>query len=151
MLFIPNLTSQVTKRNFVLSKTLKQFEEITEQFIPELSINIGGAKGLTELIKSEEIGTLELNSGIQISGIFVESLISDERVDFIETENKTVFAKGNKELLIQNKFASPIGEITEFKIDEEEITFSDLNEFQLILNKEIEIKYKSGIKVIREN
>ncbi len=128
-------------------KDFKTIKEITNQFVSKLSLNIGGSHGLKELIKSEEVGTLELNSGIQISGIFVESFISDERVDFIETENKTVFAKENKELLTQNKFASPIGEISEFKIDNEEISFSNLSEFQLILNKEIEIKYKSGIKV----
>ena len=67
----------------------------------ELEICTGGLKGVEKLIESEDLGTIELSTGIQISGKFTE-VISDknQRAVYIKTSGPTALTYKNKEIIL---------------------------------------------------
>ena len=50
---------------------------VLEQFANKMAIRTGGLKGIEKLIDSKNLGTIELSTGIQISGVFT-NVITDE-------------------------------------------------------------------------
>ena len=58
-----------------------------------MAIRTGGLKGLQKLIHSKNLGTIELSTGIQISGVFT-NVISDEnnKAVYFQTTGKTALS-----------------------------------------------------------
>src|SRR5690606_40192128 len=78
----------------------------------------GGSYGIRQLIESKNLGTIEYNTGIQVSGKF-KRLITDDYGNpiYIQTEGKTALSYHEKELIGHGTnyhsegFGSPIGKL----------------------------------------
>ncbi|MEL6926087.1 MAG: aromatic amino acid hydroxylase, partial [Bacteroidota bacterium] len=74
---------------------------VLEEFAERLSIRKGGSDGLKKLIESKSLGTIELSTGLQVSGVFtrmIPAAHSRYDVGYFQTTGETVFANRDKQL-----------------------------------------------------
>lgn len=127
---------------------------VLEEFSNTLSIRKGGRKGLQKLIDSQLIGTIELSTGLQVSGKFTKALLNDDNeVIFFETEGPTALAFREKELIghgIDNHsdgFSSPLGKLKNINLAIEDMGPVDLKAYNFYDGKWLSFEFESGIKV----
>jgi phenylalanine-4-hydroxylase len=128
--------------------------EVLEEFADKMAVRKGGYKGLQKLIDSNSLGTIELSTGIQISGNFNKMITNeDHEVVYFETKGETALANKDKELIghgIQthaNGFRSPIGKLKGINLAIENMGPRDLKAYNFYDNKRIEFTFESGIVV----
>lgn len=128
--------------------------EVLEEFADKMAVRKGGYKGLQKLIDSNSLGTIELSTGIQISGNFTKMITNeDHEVVYFETIGETALANKDKELIghgIQthaNGFRSPIGKLKGINLAIENMGPRDLKAYNFYDNKRIEFTFDSGIVV----
>jgi len=128
--------------------------EVLEEFAGTMALRKGGWRGLQKLIDSKKIGTIELNTGLEISGVFTE-IIRDEdnNVVFFKTEGPTALANREQELIGHGTeahihgFSSPIGRLKGINLAIEDMGPRDLQAYNFYDGKRISFEYESGIIV----
>ena len=106
------------------------------------------------MIDSKKIGTIELNTGLEISGVFTD-MIKDEdnNVVFFRTEGPTALANREQELIGHGTeahvhgFSSPIGRLKGISLAIEDMGPRDLKAYNFYDGKRISFEYESGIIV----
>ena len=128
--------------------------EVLEEFSNGLALRKGGFRGLQKLIDSKKLGTLELNTGLQISGVFTQMITDeDNTVVFFKTEGPTALANREKELIGHgiathaHGFSSPIGKLKGINLAIENMGPRDLKAYNFYDGKRISFEYESGITV----
>ena len=128
--------------------------EVLEEFSSTMALRKGGFRGLQKLIDSKKIGSIELNTGLQISGVFTEMITDeDNNVVFFKTEGPTALANREKELIGHgaeanpNGFSSPIGKLKGISLAIEDMRPRDLKAYNFYDGKRIAIEYESGITI----
>ena len=128
--------------------------EVLEEFAETMALRKGGFRGLQKLIDSQKIGSIELNTGLQISGVFTEMITDeDNNVVFFKTEGPTAIANREKELIGHGKdgnpngFCSPIGKLKGINLAIEDMGPRDLKAYNFYDGKRLFIEYESGITV----
>ncbi|WP_288956290.1 aromatic amino acid hydroxylase [uncultured Polaribacter sp.] len=127
---------------------------VLEQFANKMALRKGGLKGIKKLINSKNLGTIELSTGLQISGVFTK-VIADEngKPIYFQTIGETALANRDKELIghgIENHkdgFGSPIGKLKGINIPIENMSPRDLEAYQIYEGKQIILEFEGGIKV----
>ena len=128
---------------------------VLEQFANKMAIRNGGLKGIYKLINSKNIGTIELSTGVQISGVFT-NVIADENKKpiYFQTSGLTALSNRDKELIghgVENHvggFGSPVGKLKGINIPIENMSPRDLEAYQIYEGKRISLEFEGGIKVI---
>jgi phenylalanine-4-hydroxylase len=128
--------------------------QVLDEFSNTMALRKGGWRSLQKLIDSQKIGTIELNTGLQISGVFTK-MIKDEdnNVVFFKTEGPTALANREKELIGQgtekhaNGFSSPIGKLKGINLAIENMGPRDLKAYNFYDGKRIAFEYESGITI----
>ncbi|MFA7448592.1 MAG: aromatic amino acid hydroxylase, partial [Weeksellaceae bacterium] len=71
---------------------------VLEQFANQMGLRTGGTEGIRQLIESKNLGTIEYNTGIQVSGIF-KRVITDKHDNpvYIQTEGPTALSYHERE------------------------------------------------------
>ncbi|WP_394750404.1 aromatic amino acid hydroxylase [Spongiimicrobium salis] len=128
--------------------------EVLEEFSNTMALRKGGFRGLQKLIDSKKTGTIELNTGLQISGVFTQMITDeDNNVVFFRTEGPTALANREKELIghgiegHSHGFSSPIGKLKGINLAIENMGPRDLKAYNFYDNKRISFEYESGIVV----
>ena len=128
--------------------------EVLEEFANTLSIRKGGYKGLQKLIDSKTVGTIELSTGLQISGVFTKLILNDDRkVIYFKTEGTTALAYRDKELVghgietHKHGYSSPLGMLKSVNLPIENMTPVDLKAYNLYDGQRLSFEFESGIKV----
>ena len=128
--------------------------EVLEEFAGTMALRKGGWRGLQKLIDSKKIGTIELNTGLEISGIFTEVIRDeDNNVVFFKTEGPTALANREQELIGHGTeahihgFSSPIGRLKGINLAIEDMGPRDLQAYNFYDGKRISFEYESGIVV----
>jgi len=106
---------------------------ILEEFANKMALRKGGLKGIKKLIDSKNLGTIELSTGIQISGLFT-NVFEDENLKpvYFQTLGPTALAYKNKGLIGHDKeyhakgFGSPVGLLKGINIAIEDMSPTDL-------------------------
>jgi phenylalanine-4-hydroxylase len=100
------------------------------------------------------VGTIELSTGLQISGNFTRALLNeDNQVIFFKTEGPTALAFRDKELIghgINNHsdgFSSPLGKLKNINLAIEDMGPVDLKAYNFYDGKWLSFEFESGIKV----
>jgi phenylalanine-4-hydroxylase len=127
---------------------------VLEQFANKMAIRKGGLNGIQQLINSKNIGTIELSTGIQISGVFTD-VIADEnnKPIYFQTSGLTALSNRNKELIGHgvenhpNGFGSPVGKLKGINIPIENMSPRDLEAYQIYEGKKVSLEFEGGIKV----
>lgn len=128
--------------------------EVLEEFANTMSLRKGGSKGLERLIESKMVGTIELNTGLQVSGKFTRMIKNeDNKVIYFEIDGPAALAFREKELIghgISNHstgFSSPLGKLKNINLAIEDMGPFDLKAYNFYDNKWLSFEFESGIKV----
>ena len=134
----------------------ESFEELTEaleKFSETMAFKTGGKEGLEKAIRSENHATAELNSGLQITGTFTETIENDAgELIYMRTSSPTALAIHNKQLanhstsVHSDGFGTPIGLLTE-NIALENCTDEQLQSLGITIGNVAEFTFASGIHV----
>lgn len=128
--------------------------EVLEEFAGKMCFKIGGAESVQQIIDSENVGTSEFSSGLQISGVFSE-VITDKKgnVTFIKTHGETQLSFDNNELEYhgtayhKDGFSSPAGKLKGSSKPLEEFSEGDYLDYKISTGNEVVLNFESGITV----
>jgi phenylalanine-4-hydroxylase len=127
--------------------------QVLEDFANTMALRKGGLSGLQKLIHSKELGTIELSTGLQVSGNF-ESVISHEgKPIYFQTKGKSALAYREQELVGQDTnqhetgFGSPIGRLKGINIPIEEMSPRDLKAYKIYEGEIVSLDFTGGINV----
>ncbi|KAB8151697.1 aromatic amino acid hydroxylase [Kordia sp. TARA_039_SRF] len=128
--------------------------QVLEEFAQTMALRKGGFRGLRKLIESKKIGTIELSTGLQVSGVFTEMITNeDNEVVFFRTEGPTALSNREKELIGHgitmhpHGFSSPLGKLKGINLAIEDMSPRDLKAYNFYDGERISFEYESGIKV----
>lgn len=130
---------------------------VLEEFADTMAVRNGGLKGIEKLINSKDLGTIELSTGIQISGNFTR-VIDDENYQaiYFQTTGETALAYKNKQIIGHGKeyhadgFGTPIGKLKGINIAIEDMSPTDLEAYGIYEGKQTILNFKRGITVTGE-
>ncbi|MDO5654593.1 MAG: aromatic amino acid hydroxylase [Flavobacteriaceae bacterium] len=127
---------------------------VLEQFANQMALRKGGTYGIQKLVESKGLGTIELNTGIQISGNFTE-LITDEynQPIYVKTTGETALSYRDKELIghgvnvHKDGFGSPIGKLININIPIEHMSPYDLEAYHIREGEHARLEFEGGVIV----
>jgi len=127
---------------------------VLEEFANSMALRRGGLEGISKLINSKILGTIELSTGLEISGDFIKVIESDNKPVYFQTTGKTALSYRGKELVghsINNHpegFGSPIGLLKGINLAIEDMSPRDLKAYDIYEEKKISFEFEGNIKVI---
>ncbi|WP_196891610.1 aromatic amino acid hydroxylase [Aureivirga marina] len=128
-------------------KDFDTLKNIVDSYVKKMSISVGGKHGMEKLIDSEDIGTIELENSLQISGIFKNAFYSENQITFIEMKKNIVLAKDSKAIRKCTNLITPFGKIEYFKTGEKSLSFHEIKRELLKKGEKIQINYFSKWEV----
>jgi len=127
---------------------------ILEEFANTMALRNGGLKGVQQLINSGQLGTIELSTGLQISGVFTKVIDNKKgQVAFVQTKGPTALAARDKELIGHSTaehptgFGSPLGKLKGINIAIEDMSPRDLSAYDIYEGKRVKLEFEGGIEV----
>lgn len=168
------MTNEVEKLPYNINATYKDFDItkpqpqlyvtpdfahlslILEEYANTMALRQGGLSGLNKLIASKALGTIELSTGLQISGVFSNVVEHESKPIYIQTKGKTALAYREKELVGHgtnthaNGFGSPIGKLKGINLAIEDMSPRDLAAYNIYEERLVNLEFEGGIKVSGE-
>ena len=126
---------------------------VLEKFADSMALRKGGLSGMNKVIKSTQLGTAELSTGIQISGVFTRVIKHNNNPIYIQTNSSTALASKGKELIGHGKeyhiegYGTPIGKLEGVNLPIEDMSPKDLVAYGIVEGKHIELNFEGGVKV----
>lgn len=125
---------------------------VLDELAERLSFRRGGVYGLEQAKKAETVNTVQLNSGVQVSGV-LQSFMVNERNEpiFIKFAGPCQISCEHQEIASQGTsrhghgFSSPIGRIKGLKRSLSEMSNDDLAHAGVRFGENVRIEYESGI------
>lgn len=126
---------------------------ILEEFANKMALRTGGFSGIQKLIHSNALGTIELSTGLQISGVFTNVIEEEGKPVYIQTTGKTALSYREKELVGHGTlthpegFGSPIGKLKGFNLAIEDMSPKDLQAYSIVENETVKLEFEGNIIV----
>ncbi|WP_343487905.1 aromatic amino acid hydroxylase [Allomuricauda sp. d1] len=127
--------------------------QVLEDFADTMALRRGGLEGVQKLIDSKELGTVELSTGLQISGNFDKVIAHDGEPVYIQTEGPTALAYREKELIGHgiekhtNGFGTPVGKLKGINLAIENMGPRDLKAYNIYEGETITLEFDGNIKI----
>ena len=127
--------------------------QVLEDFADTMALRKGGLEGIKKLVDSRSLGTVELSTGIQVSGIFTHVVESDGEPVYMRTMGPTALSYQQKELVghgTQNHpdgYGSPIGKLKGINIAIEDMAPRDLKAYNIYEGEEVRLEFEGGVVV----
>ena len=129
---------------------------VLEEFADTMALRTGGLSGIEKLIKSQALGTIELSTGLQISGVFTNVIENEGKPIYIQTTGKTALAYREKELVGHGTtthaegFGSPIGKLKGINLAIEDMSPRDLRAYDIYETEKVTLEFEGDITVSGE-
>lgn len=126
---------------------------VLEKFANTMAIRTGGLNGVRKLIDSKTMGSVELSSGVQVSGHFTNVIQKNKKTIYFNTSGETAISVNGKELIGHGKeyhkvgFGSPVGKLEGINIAIENMSPKDLKRNGVVEGKKVILNFEGGIKV----
>ena len=136
-----------------VTPTFAYLNLVLEEFANKMALRTGGLSGINKLIDSNALGTIELSTGLQISGVFSSVIEHDGKPIYVQTTGKTALAYREKELVGHGTlthpegFGSPIGKLEGINLAIEDMSPKDLNAYNILESKTVKLEFEGGITV----
>ncbi len=127
--------------------------QVLEDFANTMALRTGGLSSVKKLIASQALGTLELSTGLQISGHFHNVIEHEGKPIYIQTKGPTALAYRDKELVGHSTayhaegFGSPIGKLKGINIAIEDMYPRDLKAYNIYEGEQVSLEFEGGVKV----
>jgi phenylalanine-4-hydroxylase len=129
---------------------------VLEEFANKMALRTGGLSGIQKLITSKAMGTAELSTGLQISGVFTNVIENEGKPVYIQTTGKTALSYREKELVGHGTashpdgFGSPIGMLKGINLAIEDMGPRDLRAYDIYEGEQITLEFEGNIIVSGE-
>lgn len=129
---------------------------VLEEFANKMALRTGGYSAVKKLINSKALGTIELSTGLQISGIFTRVIKHKGNPIYIQTTGKTALSYREKELVGHSTerhpdgFGSPIGTLKGINLSIEDMGPKDLAAYDIYEGKKVSLEFEGDITVSGE-
>ncbi|MEA9411622.1 aromatic amino acid hydroxylase [Flavobacterium sp. PL02] len=136
-----------------VTPTFAHLNLVLEEFANKMALRTGGISSIQKLINSNALGTIELSTGLQISGVFTNVIEAEGKPVYVQTTGKTALSYREKELVGHGilthpeGFGSPIGKLKGFNLAIEDMSPMDLNAYKIVENETIKLEFEGGIIV----
>ncbi len=126
---------------------------VLDEFADRMAFRKGGVEGIMKAVSSNNIATVRLSSGIQISGVFSDYLLKQNEVVFFRTISPTAISYDNKQIeghgkeYHQHGYSTPVGRIVGINKPPRLIQDSDLISLGIIRNTYAQFTFESGLIV----
>jgi phenylalanine-4-hydroxylase len=127
--------------------------QILEEFANTMALRKGGSKSIQKLIDSKALGTIELSTGLQISGVFTNVIEHEGKSVYVQTTGKTALSYREKELVGHGTeyhadgFGSPIGKLKGINLAIEEMSPRDLCAYDIYEGEQVTLEFEGNIIV----
>ena len=131
----------------------KHLTKVLDEFASQMAYRTGGLDGLMKAIESGSTATIEYSSGLQVSGILTDVLISNGRPVYINTNGPTTLNYKSKMIEGEGKeshadgYGSPIGKIKGSLKPTRYLSDSELTQIGIEKGKKCNFEFESGVKV----
>ncbi|MGL1886487.1 MAG: aromatic amino acid hydroxylase [Reichenbachiella sp.] len=145
-----------TQPQLFVTPDFAQLSMVLEEFTNTLALRTGGLSGLKKLIDSGELGSIELSTGLQVSGIFDEYLALDGQPIYFHTKGKTALANREKQLIghgtdqYPEGIGSPIGKLKGINLSIEDMSPRDLQAYDIHEGNTITLDFEGDISLTGE-
>lgn len=158
-------TIEATYQNFDITKPQPQLfvtpnfahlSLILEEFANTMALRTGGLTGINKLIASKALGSIELSTGIQVSGVFDKIIEHNGKPIYFQTKGNTALSYREKELVghgIETHplgFGSPIGKLKGINIAIEDMSPRDLAAYNIFEEQITSLEFEGGLTVSGE-
>lgn len=129
---------------------------VLEEFANKMALRTGGLSGMQKLIKSKALGTIELSTGVQVSGVFTNVIENEGKPVYIQTTGKTALSYREKELVGHGTsyhaegFGSPVGKLKGINLSVEDMSPRDLMAYDIYEGKRVTLEFEGNITVSGE-
>lgn len=136
-----------------VTPTFAYLNLILEEFANKMALRTGGLSGVEKLIDSAALGTIELSTGLQVSGVFINVIAEDGKPIYVQTTGKTALSYREKELVGHGTlthpdgFGSPIGRLKGINLAIEDMSPKDLNAYDILESKTVKLEFEGGVVV----
>jgi phenylalanine-4-hydroxylase len=130
-----------------------QLSQVLEEFANKMALRTGGLSGIKKLINSNALGTIELSTGLQISGLFSNVIEDEGKPVYVQTSGKTALSYREKELVGHGTeyhaegFGSPIGKLKGINLAIEEMSPRDLGAYAIYEGEQVTLEFEGNIIV----
>ena len=127
--------------------------QVLEEFANTMALRKGGLTGLEKLIESQALGTVELSTGLQISGIFTRAIAHERKPAYLKTTGPTALSYREKELIGHSRahhkdgFGSPLGKLKGINLAIEDMSPRDLKAYNIYEGEQVSLEFEGGITV----
>lgn len=126
---------------------------VLEEFANKMALRTGGLSGIEKLMKSKALGTIELSTGVQVSGVFTNVIENGGKPVYIQTTGKTALSYREKELVGHGTiyhsegFGSPIGKLKGINLAIEDMSPRDLIAYGIYEGERATLEFEGNITV----
>lgn len=130
--------------------------EVLEEFASKMALRTGGLEGLNKLIESKALGTIELNTGLQISGTFHKVYTHQNSPIYFQTTGPTALSYREKELVGHGTdlhaagFGSTLGKLKGINLAIEDMSPKDLKAYHIYEGETTTLEFEGGVTVTGE-
>lgn len=127
--------------------------QVLEDFANTMALRTGGLEGVEKLARSKALGTVELSTGLQISGCFDHIISQDGQPAYLRTTGPTALSYREKELVGHGVeqhpegFGSPVGKLKGINLAIEDMGPRDLKAYNIFEGERIVLEFEGGVKV----
>lgn len=131
--------------------------EVLENFANKMALRKGGLEGIQKLIESKALGTIELNTGIQISGHFTNVIAHEGKPVYVQTTGETALSYREKELVGHGTethphgFGTALGRLKGINLAIEDMSPRDLKAYNLFEGQPVTLEFEGDITVSGTN
>lgn len=129
---------------------------VLEEFANKMALRTGGLSGVQKLIQSKALGTVELSTGLQISGVFTNVIENEGKPVYLQTTGKTALSYREKELVGHDTsyhaegFGSPVGKLKGINLSIEDMSPRDLMAYDIYEGLRVTLEFEGDITVSGE-
>ncbi|HSI71300.1 MAG TPA: aromatic amino acid hydroxylase [Gillisia sp.] len=126
---------------------------VLEEFANTMALRRGGLEGIQKLITSKNTGTIELSTGLQISGEFTRVVEHNGDAVYFQTTGKSALSYREKELVGHGThnhpdgFGSPVGRLKGINLAIEDMSPRDLRAYDIYEGEKITFEFEGGVVV----
>lgn len=126
---------------------------VLEEYANTMALRRGGLEGIKKLINSKNVGSVELSTGIQISGNFSRVIEYEGQPIYFQTKGETALAYREKELVGHGVsthakgFGSPVGKLKGINLAIEDMSPRDLRAYDIYEAERISFDFEGGVSV----
>lgn len=134
-----------------VAKDFKDLKQGLAQLADQMAFRRGGVFGLERMLQAETVNTIELDSGLQISGVLKDFKQSNGQAFFLRLAEPCQLSANGRELAGHGKrshpegFSSPIGLLKGQSKCLSLMTKSELKGLGLVAGQHTQLEYQSGI------